>query len=254
MRTFHTNINVCGVSLEGHVGAIGRLHPSGESVHSTVPILQAREKKSLSVFDPISKHDAMIRSLNDGISYFRNQSTGLSRSEVILREMLHCSSGKTMVSVPDINDARRRFFLEALNSITSEKFKSFPLFGYGHESPMRLHLTINSKRSTHQLSPVPLLAKPAFRSVHLSLGVNESVRSNICEESIGEILNLMLSTRRKEESLKSLFKQVENQKNSTVLGFDHNPKRAPSFFQNLKFRIYKSFKHRIPKSFPEVPV
>ena len=70
------------------------------------------------------------------------------------------------------NESSRLLFFQAIEALTERKFKSFPLFGYGHESPMRLHLRIQKQRVTHALNPVPLLSMPAFRSVFLTLGLN----------------------------------------------------------------------------------
>jgi hypothetical protein len=150
--------------------------------------------------------------------------------------------------------SKSKFFLEALDSILNQKLKGFPLFGYGHESPMKLHLKVQGRRNTQLLHPVPLLSQPAFRSVYLTLGLNEDVQSRICEESVSEILNLMLSTRKNKECLRDLFTQIKDRAEQAKIPFKEANPQAPKFFKNLKSKIFNSINQRIPKPWPEVPV
>jgi hypothetical protein len=202
-------------------------------------------------FNGLSSTDLMIRSLEDGLLYIRRQISGLSDSEVILREMLlpAQSVGKDPLGLHPTS--KRKFFFESLSSITEGEHKSFPLFGYGHESPMRIHLRVKSKRVTETLSPVPLLSQASFRSVCLTLGLNEDVERRITEVSINEILNLMLATRSKEDRLMDLFSELDLQRKQTQLLPDSKKQPLPSFFETLKNRFYKSV---LPRTRPVVPV
>lgn len=251
MRTFHTYIKACGVAYEGHVGSVGRMHPS--CVHTPASLGKNDKIHSLSPrsFNGFSSTDLMIRSLEDGLLYIRRQISGLSDSEVILREMLlpAQSVGKDPLGLHPTS--KRKFFFESLSSITEGEHKSFPLFGYGHESPMRIHLRVKSKRVTETLSPVPLLSQASFRSVCLTLGLNEDVERRITEVSINEILNLMLATRSKEDRLLDLFNELDLQRKHTQLLPNNKKQPLPSFFETLKNRFYKSV---LPRTRPVVPV
>ena len=176
MRTFHTYIKACGVAYEGHVDSVGRMHPS--CVHTPASLGKNDKIHSLSPrsFNGLSSIDLMIRSLEDGLLYIRRQISGLSDSEVILREMLlpAQSVGKDPLGLHPTS--KRKFFFESLSSITEGEHKSFPLFGYGHETPMRIHLRINAKRITETLSPVPLLSQASYRSVCLTIGLLENIK------------------------------------------------------------------------------
>ena len=87
MRIFHTKTNVCGVSQVEHAGAIGRLHPSCEPTH-IIPKPCAIGHSSKDSFEIVSKHDAMLGSLRDGQFYYLRQISGLSRAELLLRQIL----------------------------------------------------------------------------------------------------------------------------------------------------------------------
>jgi hypothetical protein len=254
MRTFHTQNNVYGVSLEGSACAIGRVHPSCEPVHA-VSCANLHNQKSVSPsFKHDSVHDVMTNSLHDCLVYYRRQIEGLSTSQAIVRELL-CSTQTSPLRTSQVEvSSKRKFFLEALDSIFNLKLKGFPLFGYGHESPMKLHLKVQGRRNTQLLHPVPLLTQPAFRSVYLTLGLNEDVESRICEESVSEILNLMLSTRKNEECLRDLFTQIKDRAEQAKIPFKEANPQAPKFFKNLKSKIFNSINQRIPRPWPEVPV
>ena len=254
MRTFHTQSNVYGVSLEGSAGAIGRVHPSCEPVHAVGCVNFHNHKTVSSSFKLDSVPDVMTKGLHDGLVYCRRQIEGLSTSQAIVSELL-CSAQTSPLRTSQVEvSSKRKFFLEALDSIFNQKLKGFPLFGYGHESPMKLHLKVKGRRNTQLLHPVPLLTQPAFRSVYLTLGLNEDVESRICEESVSEILNLMLSTRKNEECLQDLFTQIKDRADQAKIPFQEANPQAPKFFKNLKSMIFNSINQRIPRPWPEVPV
>ena len=254
MRTFHTQSNVYGVSLEGSAGAIGRVHPSCEPVHAVGCVNLHNHKTVSPSFKLDSVHDVMTKGLHDGLVYYRRQIEGLSTSQAIVRELL-CSAQTSPLRTSQVEESsKRKFFLEALDSIFNQKLKGFPLFGYGHESPMKLHLKVQGRRNTQLLHPVSLLTQPAFRSVYLTLGLNEDVESRICEESVSEILNLMLSTRKNEECLRDLFTQIKDRADQAKIPFKEANPQAPKFFKNLKSKIFNSINQRIPRPWPEVPV
>jgi hypothetical protein len=251
MRTFHTYIKACGVAYGGHAGSVGRVHPS--CVHTPASLGKKDKTHILSPrsFNGFSTTDLMIRSLEDGLLYVRRQIEGLSDSEVILREMLLPAQSAGKDPLGSYPTSKRKFFFESLSSITEGEHKSFPLFGYGHESPMRIHLRINAKRITETLSPVPLLSQASYRSVCLTLGLNEEVERRITEVSINEILNLMLATRSKEDRLLDLFSELDLQRKQTQLLPDNKKQPLPSFFETLKHRFRKSV---LPRTRPVVPV
>ena len=251
MRTFHTYIKACGVTYEGHVGSVGRMHPSCVHTPASLGIKVKSHDLSPRTFNGFSTTDLMLRSLEDGLFYVRRQISCLSVSEVLLRELIlpAQSGGEELVSGHP--SSRRKFFFESLSSITDGKHKSFPLFGYGHESPMRIHLRVKSKRITETLSPVPLLSQASFRSVCMTLGLNEDVERGVTEASINEILNLMLEARSKEDRFIDLFNELDLQRKQTQLLPDSNKQPLTGFFKILKNRFHKSV---LPRTRPVVPV
>lgn len=255
MRTLHTNHIACGYSQDVNVGAIGRLHNSCEHLHAKSGHPSPEAHTSAHLFKECTKHNAMSQSLDDGIAYFHRQIKGLSLSEAIIRELFKSSNSRKYESHADNQmQTTGRFLWESLQAVSQENFKDHPLFGFGFESPLRLHLNLSGKRTTHLLPVVPLLGKPAYRSVGLTLGIDHMVGSNVCQESIEEILNLMLEVEKRKDELVHLSKAVRNRVpliHQSRQGGNH---RLPRFFINLKSKILKQFKESIPRPLPEIPV
>ena len=250
MRTFHTYTNACGGAHGEHAGAIGRLHsPCAYTSATTVKSTGNLKAKALTYSGETST-DLMVKSLEDGLCYVRSQITGLSDTGFIIKELL--------LSLPDLRSSNglscsstRKFFLESLRAISGEKHKCYPLFGYENEPPVKLHLRINGKRMTESLSPVPLLSQPSFRSVCLTLGLDEEVEKRICEESATEVLNLMISRKSKEARLLELSHKLNAQRSRGLSLPGQNRHRLPNFLNTLKSCLCKSM---MPRSRPDVPV
>ncbi len=75
-----------------------------------------------------------------------------------------------------------------------------------------------------------------------------------CEESLSEVLNLMISAKSLEDELSALTLKIEKQANIVGEKFSHKPQQTSGFFRSLKMRIYKSLITRIPRPMPEVPI
>lgn len=250
MRTFHTYNNACGGAHGEHAGAIGRLHSPCAYTPATAEKSTGNLKAHALTYSGETPTDLMVKSLEVGLCYVRSQITGLSDTSFIIKELL--------LSLPNLrsshglsHSSRRRFFLESLRAISAEKHKCYPLFGYENEPPVKLHLRINGKRMTESLSPVPLLSQPSFRSVCLTLCLDEEVEKRICEESATEVLNLLISRKSKEARLLELFDKLNAQRRRGLSLPGQNRHRLPNFLNTLKSRLCKSM---MPRSRPDVPV
>ena len=251
MRTIHTNNTVCGYSHEVSVGAVGRLHHSCEDPHiNPVPIDPI---KGTGPYRILTKHDIMRKSLFEGITYFSMQLKGLSKTEGIIKEASRLNNSY-LSTIDESVVSARKFLKETLSVVTSENFRKHPLFGFGHETPLRLHLNIDSKRSMYPLPVVPLLGKASFRSLGISLGIGESVGSGICQESLQEIISLMLDVQIRKDELTELSHKVFEKTPLLNHGKSFPKSRVPEFFKNMKSKFYKHSKLILPRSLPEVPI
>ena len=253
MRNFHTKTVVSSSSHVGHAGAIGRQHSTCDYTIS----MTAQHEKSGSPkrgLEQTTIHDTMKRNLQDGITYTEKQFLGLQDSEMIMRELMRSLVHHSNTSGSLQKESSRLLFFQAIEALTERRFKSFPLFGYGHESPMRLHLRIKKQRVAHALNPVPLLSMPAFRSVFLTLGLNRDADSYVCQQSIKEILNLMIQVRSEEGTLKEMSRNIQANSGKPILFYDLNKNRGSSFFRKLRRSFNKRFNLKIPSPLPEVPV
>jgi hypothetical protein len=112
-------------------------------------------------------------------------------------------------------------------------------------------MRINNVRFTEILSPVPLLNQASFRSLCLTLGLDEDVERSVTEKSVSEILNLMLETKSKEDRLKDFFHKLEKERKQALYYPDKKNHAFPGFFKTLKERFFKSL---LTRSRPRVPV
>ena len=253
MRNFHTTTIVGDSMHAGKTSAIGRLHSACSYAHDVSlpdPINRFGERH----LHQVSVHEMMSNNLQAGLAYKRKQFSGLQDFETIIREIIRSNSSPTAGFVTPTCNSKRLLFLQAIEALSLTKFRSFPLFGYGHESPMRLHLKINTKRIIRDFSPSPLLCKPAFRSIRLSLDLNQDVGSTICEESISEILSLMLIVRSEEENLQELSREVYSQSKKSALFYQPSRYQPQSFFKKLSSKFYSKLKLKSPRPLPELPV
>ena len=96
---------------------------------------------------------------------------------------------------------------------------------------MRLHLKINNKRIIRDFLQA-LALQASLQVDSLILDLNQDVGSTICEESISEILSLMLIVRSEEENLQEFIQEVYSQSKKSALFYQQSRYQPQSFFKN----------------------
>ena len=254
MRTFHTNTSVCGYPHDVGADSVGRPpdHAGITHTQSTAHPKNSSKITHTSSFNMGTKTDAMLSNLHQCSDYISLQLDSLSKIEGLL------GLKKSVPFEPDnplSNSSERAATLKlvhsSLHSITDLKYGNHPIFGYGYESPVRLHLVINGKRESHSLPVVPLLSKPAFKSFEITLGAGRDISTGLRESCLEEVLNLMMDVHKNEVKLTAL----ENKLKASSKKLDGMPgiKNSRPFFSNLISKFLIHFNYTNPKSTQPVP-
>lgn len=153
-------------------------------------------KKSNNFFSQISRRDVMISNLSKGKSFVQMQSENLSeiinifslfRSDTVLNE-------KKNIQVN--SSARNVVYLDTMGRLSRVKHFGHQLFGYGYESPIRVHLSLGGVSEIFNFETLPLLGSTAFDSFMHS-GICPAQQS---EEFLNQIMKELLDLLLKAES------------------------------------------------------
>ena len=254
MRTFHTNTSVCGYPHDIGADSVGR-PPDHVGITHTQSATHPKNSSKIThtnSFNMGTKTDAMLSNLHQCSDYISLQLDSLSKIEGLLgfKNPVLFESDDPLTNSRE-RAATLKLVHSSLLSITDLKYGNHPIFGYGHESPVRLHLVINGKRESHSLPVVPLLSKPGFKSFEITLGAGRDISTGLRESCLEEVLNLMMDVHKNEVKLTSL----ENILKTSSKKLDEMPaiKNSRPFFSNLisKFLIHLNYTN--PKSTQPVP-
>lgn len=171
-------------------GANLRLHPKcGTQITNLTPNEKERYKPPPSKsFSTRSRQSVMINNLKLGIEFKNRQYNNLiSINENISQMSPYAECPK------DSKGCAWKLYLDVISNLTSERYSNFPLFGYGIDPPIRVHLVRYGKPLVFEFSVSTLLQKLNFQAV-LNCGLsNKTPSKHIIESCSREILEEMLS-------------------------------------------------------------
>ena len=205
MRTFHTHTNCEATSLFGS-DQIGR--SSGQLVPSQIKKKSspASNSEKQSAYSMRSKLETMKDNLRDGAIYVRKQAENL-RSIDHTVSLLRNEYLKVMNSSTNQNPSQRPEILlhhQALNSLTSDTFYGHPLFGYGFENPIRIHLKLGSQSKVHSIPIVPLLSSHPLQALLASSKSTQAPGQDLFQSLQVDVLNALLGAKDQEDTLELL--------------------------------------------------
>ena len=205
MRIFHTHTNCEATSSFGS-DQIGR--SSGQLVPSQIKKKSppASNPDRQSAYSVRSKLETMKDNLRDGVIYVRKQTENL-RSIDHTVSLLRNEYLKVMMSHSRPNPGQRPEILlhhQALNCLTSDTFYGHPLFGYGFENPIRIHLKMGSQSKAHSIPIVPLLNSHPLQALLASSKSSQSPGQDLFQSLQVDVLNALLSAKDQENALKLL--------------------------------------------------
>jgi len=243
----HTH-TVCEHSQGFVHSSVGRSDLPYECSHTPTNSLERRVDK---IPNHISRHHTMSRNLDECLKFVHEQKSYLSKTELLIQQVAE------LVGFPDSIDektAKSHLLRSALDGYSNHKYKNKELFGYGHETPIRIHLYLDRKRQSYRVPVVPLLGQPGFQALRMALSVNSDVGANICRDSQNEIFNLLLGASKTEDVLLDFRKMLLIAEPKSV---HTNPSKdrvkVSSLFHYFKTRITRAFENGRIRTIAEVP-
>ena len=152
MRSFHTHTNCEASSLFGS-DLIGR--STGQLVPSQIKkkALPTTNKAKRAGYSSRSKLEVMADNLRDGLQYVRKQTDNLEAMDQAVGLLREEYRKKTNLHTSPVSRLRPEILLhhQALNNLSAETLFGHPLFGYGFENPIRIHLKLGSLTKAHSI-------------------------------------------------------------------------------------------------------
>ena len=249
MRTFHTNTKG---EVSGLLGdQIGR---STSIPESSSPILMNDMKKSSplqkpKVFSNRSRVSSMKENLRHGSMYLTNQIETIGKLDQAFSN-LHKQC--TLISgadgkIPQILLPSLEHSHNTIRTLSELSFMNHPLFGYGYENPIRIHLKIGSDEIIHPIPICPLLGAPVFQAMLISKSSTSPPSDSIFEESKALLINLMLNAQKEKTGIDKLMQRVEGHAsghlNRLLNNGDESNTRKMNVFMKTLERFLRTFRN-----------
>lgn len=243
----HTH-TVCEHSQGFVHSSVGRDVPPYECSHTPTNFL---ERKTVTVPNHISRHHVMSRSLDECLEYVHEQKSYLSKTELLIHQVAQLGGFPHSINE---KTARSHLLRSVLDEYSNHEYKNHKLFGYGHESPIRIHLYLDRKRQSYRVPVVPLLGQPGFQALRMALSVNSDVGANICSDSQNEILNLLLRASKTEDALLDFRNMLLLAEPKSVhINPSKDRVKFLSIFHFFKSRLSRAFENGRIRTIAEVP-
>lgn len=243
----HTH-TVCEHSQGFVHSSVGRSDLPYECSHTPTNSLELRVDK---IPNHISRHHTMSRNLDECLKFVHEQKSYLSKTELLIQQVAELDGFPDSI---DEKTAKSHLLRSALDGYSNHKYKNKELFGYGHETPIRIHLYLDRKRQSYRVPVVPLLGQPGFQALRMALGVNSDVGANICKDSQNEIFNLLLGASKTEDVLLDFRNMLLLAEPKSV---HTNPSKDrvkfSSLFHFFKTRLTRAFENGRIRTIAEVP-
>ena len=191
MRSFHTK-NSGEDSMHPVPVKIGRSmsDASGSPLSQSFSPPGSHQTSEKAFFSQSSTSQRMQENLSCGQEYLRLQGSGLMEMEktLLLLSRENKKSGLFKNTSTGPGPDNRRIYLQSIETISSQTYTNFRLFGDGSESPLRIHLRNRGREFSHSIPIVPLFSEPSF------LGILYSGRSRIApsEDLIHDCITSLL--------------------------------------------------------------
>ena len=142
MRFFHTTSN-SGVPKHPSCSSIGRESMNASEPYKlSTPYLKQGNSSSRR-YSETSPKSKMLENLSHARKLIKTQKDALLEIQNTLR-LLGREQHSSLKSCGSNSD---RIYLHALREISQRKHSHFNIFGYGHEPPIRIHLSKSARKS-----------------------------------------------------------------------------------------------------------
>ena len=169
-----------------------------------------------------SKLEVMADNLRDGLQYVRKQADNLEAIDLTVGLLREEYRKKTSHHHSPVSRLRPEILLhhQALNNLSSETLFGHPLFGYGFENPIRIHLKLGSLTKAHSIPISALLSSHPLRALLASSHWMEPPGQALFESLGVDLMNFLLTAKKEEDALD---RQIQE-----LLEYGHGRSRLPA--------------------------
>ena len=242
MRSFHTHTQS---EASGSFGSdlIGR--STGQLVPSQIKkkALPTTNKAKRAGYSSRSKLEVMADNLRDGLQYVRKQTDNLEAMDQAVGLLREEYRRKTSLHTSSVSRLRPEILLhhQALNNLSAETLFGHPLFGYGFENPIRIHLKLGSLTKAHSIPISPLLSSHPHRALLASSRWMEPPGQGLFESLGVDLMNFLLTAKKEEDALD---RQIQE-----LLEYGHGRSRLPAPQNSSHPREAKQLPSRLLRKF-----
>ena len=209
MRSFHTHTQSeasgsFGSDLIGR--STGQLVPS--QIKKKAPPATNMEKRA--GYSSRSKLEVMADNLRDGLQYVRKQTDNLEAIDQAVRLLRKEYLKKTSIHTLQASRLEPEILIhhQALNHLSYETLFGHPLFGYGFENPIRIHLKLGSLIKAHSIPISALLSSHPLQALLASSRWMEPPGQGLFESLGVDLMNFLLTARKEEDALNTQMQEL----------------------------------------------
>jgi hypothetical protein len=242
MRSFHTHTQS---ETTGSFGSdlIGR--STGQFVPSQIKkkALPATNLEKRAGYSSRSKLEVMADNLRDGLQYVRKQTDNLEAIDLTVGLLRDEYRKKTSFHTSPVSRLRPEILLhhQALNNLSSETLFGHPLFGYGFENPIRIHLKLGNLTKAHSIPISPLLSSHPLRALLASSRWMEPPGQGLFESLGVDLMNFLLTAKKEEDALD---RQIQE-----LLEYGYGRSRLPAPQNSSRPKVTERFPSRLLRRF-----
>lgn len=242
MRSFHTHTQgeVPGSFGSDLIGrSTGQLVPS--QIKKKAPPTTNISKRS--GYSSRSKLEVMADNLRNGLQYVRKQTDNLEAIDQAVGLLREEYRRKTSLHTSSVSRLRPEILLhhQALNNLSAETLFGHPLFGYGFENPIRIHLKLGSLTKAHSIPISALLSSHPLRALLASSRWMEPPGQGLFESLGVDLMNFLLTAKKEEDALD---RQIQE-----LLEYGHGRSRLPAPQNSSQPREAKQLPSRLLRKF-----
>ena len=172
--------------------------------YSNVQVSDKNPVHSTPVFSSQSRQSIMVKNLKHGVDYKTKQYEHLSSINDYLNDIICMGNSRR-----DSNSSSWVIYMQAIASMSEANFLNFPLFGYGTEPPIRVHLVLKGTAQIFEFNVSKLLNRPHFKSlVHSGTGM-AIPSSKLLHECLKETLDEQLDVSFERMEAKKIIEELE---------------------------------------------
>ncbi len=151
------------------------------------------EKPQTGSFSQVSRRDIMLTNLENGIQYTKLQISSLSECSklIILMRGSSFSCSPNSQELTD-NQIHNSLFIDTIASLSETKHMGLPLFGFGHEPPIKVHLRIREKVEAFHFQVSDLLGQHSINGLINSKNCKTGPSTEFLDQANKDVLSLML--------------------------------------------------------------